>query len=113
MSTTHWPALRCGSSSAITAATALPSGSDSRIRSQRRASSASRRARDTICGQAGQRLGTQVVRQDGMAGATGEVAAHRLAHYPQADEAKRLDRPQAVGVVRHFRSPRAVSGSLD
>ena len=33
VSTTHWPGLRCGSSAATTLAIALPSGSDSRIRS--------------------------------------------------------------------------------
>src|SRR5947208_2532357 len=39
VSTTHWPECRCGSSSAITAATPSPSGSDRRIRSHRPAMS--------------------------------------------------------------------------
>ena len=100
MSTTHWPGRRWGSSSAITVATALPSGSDSRIRSHRAAISTGGAAVTPFGGQARQRLRPQVVRQHRLARAAGEMAAHRLAHHAEPDEAKCRNRSQIIGFVR-------------
>ena len=58
------------------------------------------RAFTPSAGEPGQRLGAQVVRQHGTAGAAGEVAAHRLAHHAEADEAERGDRPQDRRFIR-------------
>src|SRR5256885_2199755 len=64
-------------------------------------------------GQARKRLRAEVVRQHCPSGAAGQVAAHRLTHHAEPDEAKRGDRPQVVEISRHSWPPRAARRSLD
>ena len=84
------PGDRCGSSAATTACTALPSGSDSRMRSASFILPGRRRARRN------RPTAPTVPSADRpkhpTAGAAGEVAAHRLSHHAEADESDGGDR---------------------